>query len=256
MSAPPVLAERLEEGRVLWLRLARPKANVLDAEMVGALRTALTRAAGEGGLHAVLLEGEGPNFSYGASVAEHLPGRVAGMLAEFHGLFFDLIRLGRPLLAAVRGHCLGGGLELAAFCHHVVAAPDARLGQPEIQLGVFAPVASFLLPRRVGQARADDLLLTGRNVPGTEALSMGLVDALAEDPHAAALAWARTHLLPLSAASVAMAVRAARHEFHAAFLDQVERLEALYLDRLMALEDPVEGLQAFLERRLPHWSHA
>lgn len=256
MSASSVRCERIEGGAVLHLVLARPKANILDAQMVAELRAAVADARREPRLRAVLIEGEGAHFSYGASVEEHLPARVASMLKGFHGLFRDLISLGRPLLAAVRGQCLGGGLELAAFCQRVHAAPSARLGQPEIQLGVFAPMASLILPRRIGQPAADDLLLSGRSVEASEALALRLVDAVAEDPRADALAWIRTHLLPKSAASLALATQAARHEFDGALLEHIDRLEGLYLDRLMALADPVEGLTAFIERRPAAWSHA
>jgi cyclohexa-1,5-dienecarbonyl-CoA hydratase len=253
---PCVRSEWLEEGAVLRLVLDRPKGNVLDAAMVGGLRQALAEARGRTALRAVLLEGEGSHFSFGASVEEHLPESVAGMLAAFHGLFKDLVALERPLLAAVRGQCLGGGLELAAFCHRVFAAPGAHLGQPELRLGVMAPVGSFLLPRRVGQARADDLLLGGHAVDAEEALRIGLVDEIAEDPGATALAYAKAHFLDKSAASLRVAVHAARWEFDRAFLAHIDALEALYLDRLMALADAKEGIRAFLEKRAPVWQDA
>jgi cyclohexa-1,5-dienecarbonyl-CoA hydratase len=155
----------------------------------------------------------------------------------------------------VRGQCLGGGLELAAFCHRVFAAPDATLGQPEVKLGVFAPVASLVLPLRIGQAAADDLLLTGRTVGGEEALALGLVDELAEDPAGAARAWHRARLRPLSAVALAFAARASRHQLDGALGEGLAHLERLYLEELMATRDAREGIEAFLERRSPTWSH-
>jgi cyclohexa-1,5-dienecarbonyl-CoA hydratase len=189
-------------------------------------------------------------------VEEHLPGQVAGMLRGFHGLFRAIAESGVPVLAAVRGACLGGGLELASFSHRVFAAPGARLGQPEILLGVFAPVASVILAERVGRAHAEDLCLTGRTVGAEEALRMGLVDVLADDPAQAALAWARERLLPLSAGSLRIAVRAVRHGLHARLVTDLAQLERLYLDELMQTEDAVEGLHAFLEKRGPRWRNA
>lgn len=245
-----------EGGSVVQILLNQPKANIIDAEMVEALGRAVRDEASRPEVCAVIIEGEGTHFSFGASVEEHLPESVAGMLNGFHSLFRDLVALRRPLIAAVRGKCLGGGLELASFCHRVIAAPDASLGQPEILLGVFAPMASFVLPRRIGQAAADDLLLSGRAVSAAEALSLGLVDALADDPTEAALGYARKHLIKKSAASLGVAVEAARYEFDRAFLTHIDYLETLYLERLMKLHDAEEGIRAFLEKRRPTWTHS
>lgn len=253
-SDTPLYVRFHEDAGVLQVVLNRPKANIIDSTMVAALRTVVQGEAAQARVRAVLFEGEGAHFSFGASVEEHLPDQVGDMLRGFHGLFRDLVALHKPLFAAVRGQCLGGGLELAAFCQRVFAAPDAMLGQPEVLLGVFAPVASFVLPRRVGQAHADDLLLTGRTVEAAEGLRMGLLDQVAEDPTEAALAWARAHLSKTSVVSLAIAVEGARHEYYEAFLTHIESLEALYLGRLMKCRDAREGIQAFLERRRPEWS--
>ena len=107
-----------------------------------------------------------------------------------------------PILVAVRGQCLGGGLEVALAGGPIFAAPTAQFGQPEMKLGVFAPAASVLLPYRVTQPVAEDLLLTGRSINATEAAAKGLVQVLAEDPEAAALAWFEEHLQGKSAASL------------------------------------------------------
>ncbi len=255
-AASPVRVD-VEDGGALWrVRLCAPKGNVLDAAMVAALAGVFEKAAADPAVKAICLAGEGAHFSFGASVAEHLPGSVAGMLARFHGLFRTMLRASVPTLAAVRGQCLGGGLELAAFCTRVVAAPDARLGQPEIALGVFAPVASLLLQDRVGLPRAEDLCLTGRVLTAPEALAIGLVDEIADDPEAAACGWARQHLLRHSASSLRFAARAVRAR-QAALLDQpLAALERLYLDGLMASRDANEGLQAFLDKRPPAWRNA
>lgn len=251
-----VTAERMEDGAVLHVMLDRPKGNILDAEMVASIRAALKDGARQARVLAVVFEGRGDHFSFGASVEEHLPDQVAPMLRTFHGLFRDLVALRRPLLSVVRGQCLGGGLELAAFCHRVFASPTAKLGQSEINLGVMAPVASCVLPRRVGQANADDLLLTGRSVDAEAALAMGLVDVVVEDPRDAALSWIRTHLLGKSGTSMRVAVEAARYEHDRAFLAQIDYLETLYLERLMGFHDAEEGIRAFLEKRPPAWTHS
>lgn len=255
-AAGPAVRATLEEGgSLLRLLLARPKGNVIDGEMIAALRAALAARRGALGLRAVLLEGEGAHFSFGASVPEHLPGKVEAMLPAFHALARELAGCGRVVLAAVRGQCLGGGLELALLAQRIVAAPDAKLGNPEIRLAVFAPLASVLLPRRVGAVRAEDLLLTGRTLDAAEALAIGLVDELADDPAAAALDWHRRHLVPLSAAALAQAVSAARQDLLAALEEDLPELERRYFTQLMATADAREGLLAFLERRSPTWTH-
>jgi len=249
-----IRCETLRDGALWRLTLDAPKGNVLDAVMVRELDGAVRRAAADRRVKAILLCSAGAHFSFGASVEEHLPAKVATMLSGFHGFFRRLDACGLPVLVAVRGACLGGGLELAAFCHRVFAHPGATLGQPEIKLGVLAPMASAILAERVGRGHADDLLLSGRSVGADEALAMGLVDALADDPEAAALAWAEEHLLPHSASSLRLATRASRLAFTFRFEGLLRQLEDLYLEELMDTRDAVEGLTAFLEKRAPVWS--
>ena len=248
---------RDRDGRLLRLRLARPKANIVDAEMIAALDAALAEAGREApgapALRGVLLEHEGPHFSFGASVQEHLPESCAAMLRSLHALVLRMVDFPLPVLVAIRGQCLGGGLEVAAAGHLIFAAPDARMGQPEILLGVFAPAASCLLPERVGQGAADALLWSGRSVDGREAHRIGLVNAVADDPEAAALAWFDEHLAKRSAASLRLAVEASRRDLRARVREKLASVEELYLTRLMRTRDAVEGLTAFLEKRAPVW---
>jgi cyclohexa-1,5-dienecarbonyl-CoA hydratase len=251
-----VIVEAIDGGAGWHVRLAAGKGNVLDARLTAALTGVFERAAAAAGLKAICLDSQGPHFSFGASVQEHLPADVHQMLARFHGLIRAMLESGVPVLAAVRGQCLGGGLELVSVCHRVFASPDARLGQPEIALGVFAPVASLVLGDRIGRAAAEDLCLSGRLVPADEALRLGLVDVLVDDPSAAALQYARTHLFPRSASSLRFAVRALRHGLAQRLSVDLPSIERLYLDDLMATSDAVEGLQAFLEKRSPVWRNA
>ncbi len=253
MGAPPLQVTPEKDGALLRLRLARPKANIVDAAMIAALRSALDEHLDGPRLRAVLLDAEGPHFSFGASVEEHLPGSAAAMLRDLHAMIVRLVSSPVPVLVAVRGQCLGGGLELAAAGHRIFAAPGATLGQPEIKLAVFAPAASCLLPERIGQARAEDLLFSGRSIGAEEAHRIGLVDALADDPSAAALAYFDEHLAPRSAISLRFAVRAARFDYVERIRRKLAEVERLYLEELMATRDAVEGLNAFLAKRPPVW---
>lgn len=255
-STGPVALERRDHEGIWIARLDRPKANVIDAKTTAALTEVFVAARGTPAVKAIVLSANGPNFSFGASVQEHLPEHVAAMLRDFHALFRAMAACEVPLLAAVKGQCLGGGLELASFCHRVFAAQSSKLGQPEIVLGVFAPVASLLLPHRVGRSRAEDLCLSGRTIGADEALRIGLVDELAEDPEVAALAYAGEFLARHSASSLRHAVRALRKGFLDHFFADLDELEQAYLGELMRTADAPEGIAAFLQKRPPQWRNA
>lgn len=255
-SRPAPLKVALErDGALLHLTLARPKANICDAEMIGALQVALDTHAEASALRGVLLDADGPHFSFGASVEEHLADRCAGMLACLHRLILALAGCRVPVLVAVRGQCLGGGLEIALAGGPIFAAPGAQFGQPEIKLGVFAPAASCLLPWRVNAVAAEELLCSGRSIDAERAAAIGLVHALADDPVAAALAYFDEHLAPRSAAALAHAMGAVRAPRLAALREDLARVERLYLDSLMTTRDANEGLDAFLAKRAPTWEH-
>lgn len=246
-----VRVEPFLDGQGLHVILDSPKGNVLDGPMMGSINSLLDDLHARHELKLVCFSGEGKHFSFGASVPDHVRELAPRMLELFHGMFYRLADLGIITAAAVRGRCLGGGMELACFCHRIIASPDAVFGQPEIQLAVLPPVASLILPHRVNQARADDIVLTGRNVDAPEALAIGLVDGIADDPRAEIEAWAGSQLPAKSAAALRVAVRASRWQFNNMIRAELPRIERLYLDELMATHDANEGLAAFLEKRTP-----
>jgi cyclohexa-1,5-dienecarbonyl-CoA hydratase len=243
------------EGRLLRLRLNRPKANLIDAAMIAALDAALKKHLGNAALAAALIDAEGPHFSFGASVEEHLPKQCAAMLRSIHALILRLVESPLPILVAVRGQCLGGGLELALAGHLLFVHSEAALGQPEIKLGVFAPAASCLLPEIAGPARALDLLLSGRSISGVEAVGMGIAREAAADPERAALTYFHEHLAANSASSLRHAVKAARFDYAARVKAKIATVERLYLDELMKTRDAVEGIEAFIAKRPAQWMH-
>jgi cyclohexa-1,5-dienecarbonyl-CoA hydratase len=245
--------ETLEHGAYWRVVLGGSKGNILDAALIGALHHMFVAAAADPRLKAICLEGQGTHFSYGASVQEHMPDQVEGMLYRLRRLLLAMLDSSVVAMAAVRGQCLGGGLELITLCHRIFAAPDARLGQPEIALGVFAPAASVLLRERVALGAAEDLCLSGRSLDAQEALRVGLVDAVVDDPAAAALNYAKAHLIPRSASSLRLAVKAARLALRPRLERDLVAVETLYLKELMATADAVEGLRAFVEKRPPQW---
>ena len=243
------------DDALLRLRLNRPKANIVDAAMIAALGATLAAHRTGSRLRGVLLDAEGPNFSFGASVEEHLPGQCAQMLASLHALLITMIEFPAPILVAVRGQCLGGGLEIALAGGPIFAASDAQFGQPEMKLGVFAPAASVLLPYRVNQPTAEDLLFSGRSIGALEAHAAGLVQSVSDDPGADALAYFERHLTGKSAAALACALAAARGPLLRDVRQRLAEVEQLYLERLMQTRDANEGLAAFLAKRAPEWEH-
>ncbi len=242
-------------NQVLALTLNAPKGNVLDKEMMGELTQAVRQHGQEAAIKALVFQGAGDNFSFGASVPEHQKEMVGEMLITFHGFMRTLIETSKPMLALVRGQCLGGGLELAAFCNWIFASEEAVFGQPEIKLAVFPPVASLILPHRIGQSAADDLILSGRAISAHEAKQLGLVYSVSADPEKALNEFLTNHILPKSAAALRFAVTSARFEMHQAFLKNIDAVEKLYLQELMATKDANEGIRAFMEKRQPVWKN-
>jgi cyclohexa-1,5-dienecarbonyl-CoA hydratase len=255
MNESPLKVWLERDGALLRLRLARPKANVIDAQMIAALANGFATYRENNGLLAALVDHEGPHFSFGASVEEHLPQRCRDMLEQLHALICQMLDWPRPILVAARGQCLGGGLELALAGSLFFVSPETRLGQPEIKLGVFAPAASVLLPMRIGQARAEDLLLSGRSIDGATAAAWGLASAVGDDPSTVALKYFEENFAKSSAAALSYAARAAREPFADVARLRLGDVEALYLEKLMATRDASEGLSAFMEKRQPKWEH-
>ena len=162
--------------RVGELTLNQPPLNILDLETLEELGRRLEELSGDDGLQLLWLRAAGEEaFSAGSAVQDHAPERARAMLTTFHRALATLRRLPAITIAVVRGHCLGGGMELASCCDLVLAADDSRFGQPEVDLGCFPPVAAALYPARLGSGRTLELLLTGRLLSCAEAERLGLV---------------------------------------------------------------------------------
>ncbi len=255
MSDTPLKSWLDRDGALLRLRLNMPKANITDAAMLDSIGAALNEHASNADIKAVLLDHEGPHFSFGASVPEHLPGQFGDMLSVMNKTLLAMLQHPVPILVAVKGQCLGGGLEVACGGSRIFAAADASFGQPEIKVGVFAPYASFFLTELIGQIHAEDMLYSGRSVSGEEASAMGLVAELSDDPEAAALAYFDEHLASVSASVLRFAVQAAREDYADRFAAKMAKLEELYTSGLMETKDAVEGLEAFMEKRPAQWKN-
>ncbi len=241
---------------VATLTLSRPPLNILHIPMMAELNAALEPLVHDGDLAAILFRANGKAFCAGVDVADHAVDKVGEMMAQFHGVFRKLAITDALTIAAVDGAALGGGCELATFCDVVLASERARLGQPEIQVGVFPPVAACVLPARVGAAKAVALNATGVVLDAAEALRIGLVDSVYPAAEFAARVDAYVAGVQKQSRPVLrLAKRATAGDSRERFLARLDEVERLYAQELMKLADAHEGLRAFLEKRAPQWQH-
>ena len=256
MTNNSIRKEILHDGHVARITLARPKANILDRAMMLELIDALHQLDKCDELKAIIVGSEGPHFSFGASIEEHLPGYIEETLGVLRGLLEALLMTPAPVIAAVRGQCLGGGFELALACDLIVAADNAQFGLPEIKLGVFPPAGTVLLPIRIGASRSAEIILTGKSWGATWAQTAGLIHEVAPEAELDSCLEKLIveSFLPRSSTSLRYAAQAARRPLLQALKTDLPELERLYLDELMYHPDGTEGIQAFLEKRQPRWA--
>jgi cyclohexa-1,5-dienecarbonyl-CoA hydratase len=222
--------------------------------MMKELQEALAELEGRLDVSTILFEGDAHAFSAGVDVKAHVPDQVSEMLTSFHAVIRAIVASRKITIAVVQGTCLGGGAELAAVCDIVYTSRDAVWGFPEIKLGCYPPVAAVALPALVGQKRASELMLTGRQISGDEAVAIGLVNRSASgDELAAVVQQTLSELEALSPAALAHAKKS-MYSWDAIHFDKgLARAEKIYLEELINTEDAREGIAAFLEKRSPKW---
>jgi len=236
------------------IALQNPPLNVMDRLMLEELASALAAIEGRAEISTLVLSGAGKAFSVGVDVADHTADRIAGMLANFHAVVRAMVNTRKVTIAAVHGHCLGGGAELAMVCDLVYTTADATWGFPEIKLACYPPVAVTALAALVGQKRAADLILTGRSISGQEAATIGLANrAVPGGEVGSAVEESLRQIAALSPAALAVTKKAI-YVWDAMHFDKgLARAEKIYLDELMKTEDVHEGISAFLEKRTAVW---
>ncbi len=237
------------------ITLRNPPLNVVDIPMMEELAQSLSEIESRDDLSAVVIRGEGKAFSAGVDVAAHAPDKVAEMLTKFHSVIRALVASKKVTIAAVHGHCLGGGAELAMVCDIAYTTESAQWGFPEIKLGCYPPVACTALAALVGQKRSADLILTGRSISGKEAAEIGLATrAVLKEDLPAAVEECIAQLRKLSPAALALAKKASYAWDSMHFDKGLARAERIYFDELMKTSDAHEGIRAFMEKREPTWA--
>jgi cyclohexa-1,5-dienecarbonyl-CoA hydratase len=239
------------------LVLDLPPLNILTRAALAELRAALVQCAAEAKLRVLVLGAAGEHFSAGADVSEHLPPHHLALIPEFLATVELLDAFPLPVIAAVRGKCLGGGFELVQAADMIVAGERAAFGQPEIVLGVFPPAAAVLLPRRLPPGLAARIIYSGDPVTAVECERGGLVTRLAPDDAVddVALELAR-RIARHSGAALRLAKRAMRGAGADGRKEALRQAGEVYLQDLMETHDAVEGLGAFVGKRQPAWSDA
>jgi cyclohexa-1,5-dienecarbonyl-CoA hydratase len=234
--------------------LQNPPLNVIDIAMMEEMAEALVEIEARPDVLVIVFAGSGKHFSAGVDIAAHTADKVEAMLAKFHAVIHLLVSSKKVSIAAVHGHCLGGGAELALVCDLVYTAESATWGFPEITLGCYPPVAVTALAAVVGQKHAADLILTGRSISGKEAANIGLANrAVSSEEVESVLQESIEHLKKLSSAALAVTKKAIYAWDSIHFDKGLARAEKIYLDDLMTTEDAQEGINAFLQKREPLW---
>jgi cyclohexa-1,5-dienecarbonyl-CoA hydratase len=240
---------------IVRVQLINPPLNIIDLPMMLELQHALGEIESRTDISTILFQGDARAFSVGVDIKAHLPEQVHEMLTSFHAVIRAIVASRKVTIAAVRGTCLGGGAELAAVCDMVYTARDASWGFPEIRLGCYPPVATVVLATLIGQKRAAELILTGRQFSGDEAAAMGLATrSVAAEELQSVAERTLAELRALSPAALALAKKA-MYAWDAIHFDKgLARAEKIYLDELTSTADAREGIIAFLDKRPPKWT--
>jgi cyclohexa-1,5-dienecarbonyl-CoA hydratase len=247
-----ILFER--EGGVAWITLDHPPVNIMDIATMKEINAALETLRGDEKTKVVVFAAKGKAFCAGVDVKDHTADKVDEMVEVFHRIFRQMWSLDIPTVAAVNGAALGGGCELVTFCDMIIASEKATFGQPEIQVGVYPPVAVVTFPRLMPQMKALELLLTGAVIDAREAERLGMVNRVVPaEGFEEEVSSFISKLTALSGVVLRLTKRATLQGLNLSFEEALGLSEELYLHRLMKTEDATEGLRAFMEKRKPEW---
>jgi len=246
-----------QKGRLVMITWERPPLNVLDIALLREIDAALSSCAAEAEVDVIVLRGAGERaFSAGVDIRDHTPEKVPEMLEIVHGVIRKLLSLPQITIAAVRGVCLGGGLEIASSCDLLVASEESSFATPEILVGCYPPVALARFSALIGYHRAAEMILTGRRFSAREAHAMGLINRVAEAGQIEkSLQTLIDELLGKSGAVLRLTLKGLRELSIQGFTQALKRSEEIYCGELLKTADVGEGVAAFLEKRPPRWRH-
>ncbi|RPI77018.1 MAG: crotonase [Desulfobacteraceae bacterium] len=259
MGSNVILRENLEGIEILTFN--RPdKLNALNPEVMDTLDRIIPDLENNSSIRAVILRGAGEkSFVAGADIPQFLefgPLESKAFALKGQRILHSLEHLPKPVIAAINGFALGGGLEIAMACHIRIAADTAQMGQPEVKLGIMPGYAGTQrLPRIVGKGRALELIMRGHMITAQEALAMGLVNQVVPlDKLMGECFKIAKEIMAQSPIAVKTAIEAINHGLNLTF-EEACTLEANLFATLFATQDQKEGARAFLEKRTPHFKN-
>lgn len=243
-----------QDEHIVKITLARPPLNVMNIEMMKEINDVLEDLRNKSKLKAVIFQGEGKAFSAGVDVTDHIGEKAEEMIHVFHKIFFNMTRIKAPTIALVNGAALGGGCELATFCDLVLASDESKFGQPEIKVGVLAPIAAVIFPWYTNFRKTMELLLTGDTLSANEAKELGLVNVVfPADKFEEEANKFLEKITSNSSVVIQLTKEAIDEAYGENYHMAVAKVENVYMNKLMNTHDANEGLKAFLEKRKPEW---
>jgi cyclohexa-1,5-dienecarbonyl-CoA hydratase len=244
-----------KKDKTARITLNVPPSNWLTIAMMKEINAALYEVKKDASIQILIFDHAGDKaFCDGAAVEDHVEEKVDEMIETFHGMFRIMADMDVLTVCVVNGRSLGGGCELMSFCDIVVASEKAKIGQPEIAVGVFPPVAAAWFPKIIGLKKTYELLLTGKIIGAKEAEAMGLVNVvLPVENFKEAVDKFLTDFLNKSKPVAMWTKRAVNAGLNLGFQEALKASEMIYLKDCMATEDAKEGIKAFLEKRKAVW---
>ncbi len=240
------------EDGVAWIKLANPPLNIVDMEMMNELVDAVEKSEGEA--YIAVIGNEGKHFSAGAEIKEHYPDKAPEMIKTFTELIGKILNYDGVTVAAVKGYALGGGFEIPMACDVILASQNAKLGNPEITLAHYPPIAITILPRMVGWKNAFEIILTGEAISAQRGLEIGIVNRVfSDESFDEEVRKYVESLKEKSPAALKFTKKALKTSLELSFDQLMEKINDIYLNGLIKTPDAVEGLDAFLEKRKPVW---
>ncbi len=254
MSEPESIRVETHDG-IAKITFARPKHNVFNIEMMNELTAVLASRLEDNQLKGIVILGEGRSWCAGVDVGDHKPEMVDDMIAAFNRIFELIDKLEVPIIAAVHGACLGGGMEVAIACDMIIAGKSAVFGQPEIKLGFFPPYAAIRLPQLIGPAKAIEICTTGKRYTAEEAESLGLCRCVTDDALMEEVDKLIEEIQACSPLIIRLNKQAVKQHLGMDFSRALLGVTDLFLNTLMKTEDTLEGIASFYEKRKPEWKN-
>ncbi|OMP67294.1 enoyl-CoA hydratase/isomerase family protein [Domibacillus epiphyticus] len=245
------------EDHVAFIVLNHPPVNIMNMKMMEELCDALDAVSKNQDLFALVIKAEGRVFSGGVSVEDHMGDLAEPMLHLFHKIFHIMSGPLCPTIAVIEGAAIGGGCELATFCDIVYATDQAKIGQPEINLGLFPPVSAVSFPQITGFNRTMELMLTGDIISAEKAYEYGFINkVVAKEEIDQEVRNLLDNLRKKSPLALRLSRKAVREAMAASFSASIGKVEQIYFRELIVSDDAQEGLQSFVEKREPVWKNS